>query len=193
MVSFLRVSRKKPPQEITFHPKLDLPIKYAFTEGAHYYQFVNDYEMPKKRFSFAQKFYSEMRSKVTSETLVEFCDAIISHLDKGELVKAAKLTDELKYRSEWLFEPESLLRFASVVYFTLEENVTDYDFKYNENKIELFKKKGLLINFLQMLSEGQKIISSSSPEDLKDYLIRLNAKTEKQLKLISEAKASNSK
>lgn len=183
--------KKTKPQDITFHPKLNLAIKYAFKcGGKHYYQLLNDYEMPKKRFAFARTFYSEMQSKVTSQTLEEFCIAIKTQINAGKPGEAYKLVDELQWRTTWLFDPDTLYRFASVVYFTLDENLQDYDMKFNEAKQETFKKKELLTFFLQLLMNGQKLLSTLSGEDLKNYLTRLLERKEQQLKLISELKVS---
>lgn len=181
---------KKKPEKVVFHPRVKIPIKYAFEcEGKHFYQAVNDYEVPKRRFAFAKKFYDEMQNKVTSETLTQFCEKgkeLCSGKDgKVDLGQVWKLWDELHYRSQWLFEPESLLRFASVVYFTLDENLNDYDFEYNKIKIASFEKKKLTTTFLKMLSTGQKILSDLSPDALQAYLYELTCQVERQKKMLN--------
>lgn len=182
--------------QILFHPnkKIESPIAYAFEcEGKHYFRFSNDYEIPKGRFQFVQKFYHETTLKVTAEDLKGFCQAIKEGCNKGELGKVYKLADELEYRDTWLFEPESLLRFASAIYFTLDEDVTNYDFDYNEKKMTSFKKKRMLQYFLMKLMNGQNLLSGLSESDLEAYLRTLNEKAKAQFKLIQELKVSASK
>jgi len=129
-------------------------IKYAFTVGiTDYYQLVNDLDLPEKRFAYLRHYYHEMQMRLTKETLLEFMDAMKKAVnpEKGksvELGKVDRLIDEITERTKWLFEPESLYRMASVVYFTLDEDITDYDERENEAKIKAFKKKDHVIPFL---------------------------------------------
>lgn len=185
---------RKAGQEITFHPKLNIPIKWVFKlAGKHYYTFVNDYEMPKKRFGFAQKFYIETQNKVTTEKLLEFIEVGKKCVDEGKLGQTWKLLDELEYRTKWSFDPESTYRLASVMIFPLEENLQDYDFDYNDQKVGFFKKKELLIHLLKLLTSAQSPLLSLSTSDLAMYLQKLKAEEERQQKLIAELKVSNHK
>lgn len=178
------------PVDIKFHPKTEKPIKWVMNVGGmDLYEFVNTYEMPRKRFAFAQKFFVETQNKCTTEYLNEFIEACKATLNKSDIGNTFKLLDELQYRTKWLFEPETLLRFASVMYFTLDEDITDYDFEFNETKIHAFKKKNTLESFLQLLTNGQSILKTLSSHDLAIYLSQLKEQTEKQQTLISDLKA----
>lgn len=189
-----KVFSRKAGQEIAFHPKLNIPIRWVFKLGGkHYYTFVNDYEMPKKRFGFAQKFYIETQNKVTTEKLLEFIEAGKKCIDEGKLGQTWKLLDELEYRTKWSFDPESTYRLASVVIFTLDENLQDYDFDYNDQKVSRFKKKGLLPHLLKILTHERSPLSSLSVKDLEAYLQKLKDESERQQKLIAGLKASSPK
>lgn len=191
---FYKRFARKAGQEITFHPKLNIPIRWVFKlSGKHYYTFVNDYEMPKKRFGFAQKFYLESKNKVTTEVLLDFIEAGKKCINEGKLGQTWKLLDELEYRTKWSFDPESTYRLASVMIFNLDENLSDYDFKYNDNKIDKFKKKGLLPHLLMILTNEQSPLSSLSMADSLEYLSKLNAEDERHLKLIQELKGIGAK
>lgn len=195
---FNKIRKKEEYKEgqILFHPnkKIEAPIIYAFEcDGKHYFRFSNDYEIPKGRFQFVQKFYHETTLKITAEDLKKFCQAIKENCNNGKLGDAYKLADELEYRDTWLFEPESLLRFASAIYFTLDEDVTNYDFEYNERKIAAFKKKRMLQFFLMKLMNGQSLLSNLSDSDLQIYLQTLNEKVKQQQALMQDLKATKSK
>jgi len=169
--------------DIIFHPnkKILSPLLWCFNcDGKDYFRFSNDYEIPKGRFQFVQKFYHETTLKISSEDLKKFCEAIKKCCNENKLGDAYKLADELEYRDTWLFEPETLLRFASAIYFTLDEDVTNYDFDYNDNKIAVFKKKNMLRYFLMNLINGQSLLSSLSESDLEIYLSELRKKSNQQ-------------
>lgn len=182
--------------QILFHPNKDIkaPLLFCFRcEGKDYFRFSNDYDIPKGRFQFIQKFYQETVLKITSDDLKKFCQAIKSACNANKLGEAYKLADELEYRDTWLFEPESMMRFASAVYFTLDEDVTDYDFVYNEQKIASFKKKRMLVYFLRTLMNGESLLSALLETDLETYLLTLSRKIEAESRLIQESMALKNK
>jgi len=194
IVNWLKQRYSSNPSEITFHPKLNIPIKYLFSIGNKpYYQCVNEYEMPSKRLAFAKKFYIEMQNRITSEVLLDFINATKERINEGKLGEAYRLMDELEYRTKWLFDPESVMRFASVLYFDLEENIYDYDFEYNLRKISEFEKKKLLGTFLKMLFEAQSALSNLSEQDLQEYLLKLQPLKDAHQRLTSEKEGTNSK
>lgn len=177
----------KDPSEVRMHPKYNIAITYEHTiDGVHYYRLANDYEMFEKRYRFLRTFYQQLELKFTSETLSQFMDSIIAEAEKGKLSKVFDIAKEVKYRSEWLFEPESLYRLYSVVCFDLQENIEDYDIEYNKQKIDAFKKKSLLKHILQLLVGGSKTLLNLSDEDFQAYMLQLNQSLERQSKLISQ-------
>lgn len=166
-----------------FHPKLGIKIKYAFElDGVKYFQLDQLLEMPIERFNFLQQFYHEMNLRITTESLHQFLDAAKECIQKVQLGDAMRIVEELKDRSSWFAEEETTLRFASVQYFTLDEDLTGYNMAYNEKKIEGWRKKKAFTLFLEMWSKEQGNPLGTSSKDLEDYL-------EKQREL---AKSQNS-
>lgn len=159
------------PKKIDVHPKLGKTIKWVFSAGGkNYYEFEHSYEIPTLRFRFAKKFYEEVSNRVTHEELKKICEQGKTLLNEGKLGETWRLLDDLNYQLDWAFEPESLLRFASVIYFDLDEPINDYDSKYNERKIRAFKKKEILALLVRRLMSGSQILSSLSIKDLDTYL-----------------------
>lgn len=178
--------RNKDPKEIRLHPTLGFQIEYQFTiNGVHYYQLANDYDMPKDRFKYVRTYYQQLELKFTAETLAKFMDKLMSVADEGKLSKVFEIAKEVKYRSEWLFEPESLYRLYSVITFDLQENIEDYDLAYNEKKIEAFKKKDILKKILQELMSESETLLNLSEQDFQSYISQLNDNLKKQSTLIS--------
>lgn len=169
----------------TSHPELKIPIKFAFTEDqTDVYTFTDDLEMPEMRMRYATRFYQEMQMKCDKEHLTKMIDKCEELLDKGKLAGTWELLSDLKYRLTWAFEPETLYRYATVMYFTLDENLKGYDLDFNTKKIELFKKKGMKY-FLEALSEGSEKLLEQSKEDFEIYIEELKNQSSKQAKKLS--------
>lgn len=194
------------PEEIKVHPRYNKAIKYGFTVGKiHYYRFAYDYDIFENRFKYLKTFYQEVQNKLTSQDINEFSDATVKYLDdykksihtkepKPELLeKALELQGELKYRSEWLFEPTSLYKYASVIYFDLNELVQDYDMAYNHEKIKHWaKKKSLLRLILKELMTNAVSLLTLSKEDFINYLSQVQKSKDNQAELIQNSGVKDS-
>lgn len=195
------------PKDVKIHPRYDKHIKYGFTiDGKHYYRFLHDYDIFESRFKFLSTFYQEVENKMTSQDINEFSDATNKYIEDYEeslhlgepkphlLAKAKELQKEVKYRSTWLFEPTSLYKYASVLYFDLQEDITDYDVQYNHDKIILWsKKKTLLRTFLKELMENADGLLSLSKEDFNNYLSNLQKSKDNQQILICDLEHTKDK
>lgn len=179
----------KDPKKVTQHPRFDRPIKYGFTVGnKHYYRLKDDYDIYENRFRYLKTFYQEVENKLTSNDINEFCAAAKKYINKGEYIEAGKLLDELEYRSTWLFEPTSLYKYASVIYFDLGEDIRDYNMKYCHDKIEYWsKKKELLRMLLKELMTGVENLLDISSNDFHRYILELQEAKNKQQKLILDS------
>ncbi len=180
----------KNPKEVTTHPRYNKHIKYEFSVGSkHYYRFLADYDIFENRFRYLQTYYDDVNRKVSSKDITDFTEATINFINKQKLVEAGELQKELQHRvKEWVFEPTTLFKYASVLYFDLQENIEDYDIDYNNTKIELWsKKKDVLRMFLKDLMTNAETLLNLSKEDFSDYLFHLQEKLDKQQKLITES------
>lgn len=177
----------KDPKDVRVHPKYNLPIEYKHTiDGVHYYQLSNDYEMFENRFRYLRTYYAQLEMKFTSKELSSFMDEIIKSCESGKLTKVYDIAKEVKYRSEWLFEPESLYQLYSVIVFDLQEDIRDFDINYNKKKIEAFKKKGLLKEILSKLLTNAETLLNLSHQDFLNYTKIMEENLKKQRELISQ-------
>jgi len=184
---FKRAKEVIQPEKVIWHDKYSKPIKFAFSAGGkHFYQLLNDPDMPKKRFVYAQQFFEELNMKITKDTLEEFCGALKKEINNGDLGKTYKLVDEIEHRLNWAFEPETLMKFASVIYFDLKEDITDYDPEYSKIKIDLWKKKGLIHHFLKILMSDSLNFLNLSESDLVIYLDKQNQELKRHEQLIQD-------
>ena len=170
----------------TIHPKTNKHIEYVFScGGIDYFQFTNDWDMPRNRFRFISQYYNEMSElKMDKDSICKFMEAIKDACNNKDLVKAGMLASEVSDRASWLFDPDSLHRLASVIYFDLGEVVTDYDIEYNNRKIKLWQKKKLTAFFMKILINESESFFKSSEEDLDGYIKKFQKEKERQQKLI---------
>jgi hypothetical protein len=173
-----------------------ISCKYVFTAGVDYYTFEHDYDIPEMRMRFAQRYLNEMQINCDKEYLKDYCEAVKNCINvKGgetiQLDKILMLTGELDKRLDWIFEPDSLYRFASVVYFDLREDIKEYDISYQHKKIDRFKKKGLRFFLKELIPDSEKL-QNLSEDGLKTYMSQLREEKEKQSKLIQSLKGKKS-
>ncbi len=96
-------------------------------------------------------------------------EAIENACNNGKLTEVVRLNLDLKHRLSFVSDPDLLLKLASVVYFDENESPTTYDFKYNEKKIDEWKKDKLS-DFFQVLPLQNLIPSLDfSKIDLKTF------------------------
>lgn len=120
-------------------------IEYAFTiGGVDYYQHTDEMNMPYRRALKALTFYKELDMKCDRlylESHIKAMENLFAGKKIGfeEMSKMKRLNDQLKERVQWVVVDDHVYKLASVRFFDSTENPNDYDFKYNEKKIALWK------------------------------------------------------
>lgn len=148
-------------------------------DDTKYYEFNDANMAPCHRMYFAMQYYNELKCKVDREYLLAHNQAIKDCINgkndknKGvvDLVQVASLIAQMDERLEWILEPESIYKYASVIIFDESENPYDYDMKYNmEVKIPRWKALGLSSFFLSQPVKRLFPALDLSAEDLDTYL-----------------------
>ncbi len=171
-------------------------VQHVLTlDGMKYFEFVDSNMAPCNRMFTAMTFYNELKMRCDRDYLTAHCQAvrdILSGKSGGvDLVQLGKLTLQLQERLEFILEPETALKYASVVIFDETEDPYAYDFKYNlEVKIPRWKKEDLGGFFLSMpvkklfphlnlsqddLNQSLEIIKKIDQVHLKDILGTLSS------------------
>lgn len=121
-------------------------IEPAFVSGGvQYYQHTDELKLPYKRALAALTIYQEISSGVDAHFITKWGEAF-DNLTNGakfgvnELSEIVKLRKILKQRLEYVQPADLYYKLASIRFFTQEENVNEYDYKYNIKKIEHWKK-----------------------------------------------------
>lgn len=147
--------------------------------GETYYEFTDALNAPCYRMFQAMTFYNELQMRCDREYLTAHSQAIIDCINgqsesaKGycDIVKISQLALQLRERTEWIFEPDSVYKYASVILFDKNESPYDYDMKYNlDVKIKKWKELGVSSFFLSIPIKRLFPLLNLSEQDLSQYL-----------------------
>lgn len=142
-------SKKKP---VNPFPTARHYIKAEFKhKGIQYYSFGEDFNMPTQRAFSALDVYAELEQRITKDYLTTYIEAVFASANKGDLVRIAGLTENLKTRMDNVVDVDVLYKLASVLYFDETENPYIYDASKGREKIKIWKEdKNIADFFLQM-------------------------------------------
>lgn len=134
----------------TLFPGVQNAIERVFTlNGVDYYAFTSTSDMACLRALKTMIFYSELSMRVDADYLdkhIAACDKIFNS-NRVDIYKLKQYNDFLKERRTWIVDTDLVYKLASVVYFDATENPLDYDFEYNQKKIDLWKKEAKITDF----------------------------------------------
>lgn len=172
-----------PPQ---WGKESEYPIIYAFTfQGEDYFCYENPINMPWMRALIAIEYLEEFNMRITKDLLRDVLLVIKEELNKTPpaFTEVTKWVLLLEDRLNWIVEPETLLKVASVHFFTKEESPLRYDLIYNQRKIERWKKSNLLDFFLLLPMKELDPFVSLGKNVIQTYFVGQIGKT---LKMIDE-------
>lgn len=130
--------------------------------GITYYMFDDQFKLPTGRGLCALTIYEEFNMRATREYLELHCRAvekILSDPKKINIQAIAIINKNLQERLGLALFPDHVYKLASVVYFDKSESEYNYDYAYNQKKIEKWKAAGGALDFF--LKQGlQNLIPS---------------------------------
>ena len=132
--------RKRKNNINCLHPQVKVLTEFAFDiEGKEYWTFKNLLDMPAPRYQRCMEFIREAEMRITSKELMEFIELIKDALNKGKITDAIIFLNGMDNLTSQFIETDTYYRLFTCIFFDLDEDITDYDFDYNEIKIKLFK------------------------------------------------------
>ena len=153
------------------HPQYKKAIELAFKIGdKEFYTFKNFSDMPIKRHQRLSEFIAETEMRITGKDLLELTGVTKDALNKGKVVDAVVFLSCIENLASQYLETDTYYRLFSCVFFDLDEVITDYDFDYNEAKIELFKAQPQTSFFFQKPMREYLPQIDISEQDLEVYL-----------------------
>lgn len=172
-----RAAKRKPvkpvlPEFNIHHPDIAPHVEVAFEcGGVSYYRFKEgEFKIPVGRHKFVEAYLHQAEMRMDLDTLNRYLDEIDKSLDAGKLSKVAIASYAIRSRAKMGFEPETIERLASVVYFDATEDLSDYKPDYGTTKIEFWKKKDFMGFFLTRPIDELYGLRGISEESLKNYI-----------------------
>lgn len=157
------------------HPDFYGKIEEAFqANGIKYFCFTGDTSMRYVRYVFLQNFLQEVSMRASLETLGNENRIITAHLDgsKGtiNIGKALEILSIQRQRYELSFEPDTVYRLASCIFFDETEDLRDWNKPHNENKIAGWKESHTIDFFFHRLFQELSGLKVTSKTALQNYL-----------------------
>lgn len=162
-----------------YNPAYEGKIEFSFeANGVKYYSFKTDTDMRYGRYVIMQTFLQEYNLRTDLDTLRGNIKQLKKCLNptvkdgKGqlELGRALELLDIMDQQAEIAFEPETVYRLASCIYFDDKEIISSYDKDHNENKIARWKEANTVDFFFDKLFQELTNLRVTSKDDLLNYL-----------------------
>ena len=163
-----------------YNPAYDGKIEFAFeANGIKYHTFKTDTDMRYGRYVIMQTFLQEyhLRCDLNSlqsniKNLKKYLNPTLNKDGKGQLDlgKALELLDIMDQQAQIAFEPETVYRLASCLYFDDKEIISGYDKERNDAKIASWKEANTVDFFFNKLFQELTDLRVTSKDALQNYL-----------------------
>jgi len=166
-------------------PYTNKAIKKGFKIGdVQYYEFKNPLDVPWQRYLQLQQFIDEANTRISNKDLGEYIDMQLEAINTGNLSQVAVIANDIKRRIDMIVNVELMYKIFACVFFNIEdgEDLTNYDYDFNEGKIEIFKHEDIGSFFLQEPMSRFLPQLDFSKQDLTTLLKMSQAEEKKQQK-----------
>ena len=156
------------------HPEFTGLIEESFkVRGITYYNFKSDTQVRTGRYIFVQNFLQEVYFRMDLDRLKMYISRVREEIDGSKngqinVGNACAFLDQMKNLTELAFEPDTVYRLASVIFFDDTEDVTKWDKAHNDKKIAAWKEEGTLDFFYKRPFTALMRLKDISETDLRD-------------------------
>lgn len=147
--------RSPKPEFNAHHVDVASIIEVAFkVKGKKYYRFKEERLIPAGRYKYIYSHLREVDMRMDLSTLRNYVNEFKNILGGGGVKKTINIGDlwklviNLETRVALAFEPASVERLASVIYFDDTEDLSTWDKKYGAEKVEFWKANKCMDFFL---------------------------------------------
>jgi hypothetical protein len=166
--------------------KLIRPVDGLIIDGKQYYEFANNADMPFARFMHHEYFRQELVLGLDREQMNKHLEELEKALDENRVSRMGSIIYMLRDTINNCTPLESLYNLASLNYFTKNEDISCYDFDYNNEKIKKFKELPNQAFFLtRLLKKNLKIHGRLLQVDINDYLSKSAVKLKAYKQILS--------
>jgi hypothetical protein len=158
------------------HPQVKTLTEFAFEiDGREFHQFKNLLDMPPARYQRAEEFIREAEMRITGKDLLKATEAIKKAVNKGDLTRVVLIVSAMENLCKQFIETDTFYRLFTCLFFDLDEDITDYDFDYNEEKLKLFKSQPRNAFFFTQPMKNWLPQIDLSEQDLEVFLVQTEA------------------
>ena len=169
------------------HPEVKTLTEFAFEiDGKEFYTFKTLLDMPAPRYQRIQEFIREAEMRITSKDLTEIIGLIKNAIDKGKITDAVIFLNAIDSLTSQFIETDTFYRLFTCLFFDLDEDIMDYDFDYNEYKIDLFKSQPQTAFFFSQPMKKYLPQIDILQEDLEVFLKQTKSNHQHLLKIKSD-------
>lgn len=173
----MRLFQSKPKPAFNLHHEdIKHIIEPVFKAGnRQYYRFKEEKLIPTGRYKYIYAHLKEVDMRMNRETLIAYIEDFKKLLNGSgpkkiiEIGELWKLVLNMETRVRLAFEPATVERLAAVIYFDDTEDLSTYDRKYGQKKIDFWAKNNVKDFFLtRPIGElfGLKDISITSLDEI---------------------------
>lgn len=178
---------RRPKKVTTLHPEFKKVTEFAFDiDGKEYFQFKNPLDMPTLRYKKYEEFLREAEMRMTGKDSLELLSLAEDAIEKSKATDAIIIIRGMKYQIGQFMETDTFYRLFTCIFFDLDEDLTEYDYDYNESKIESFKSQPSVSFFFQHPMKDWLPAENISEQDLKVFLSQTKGSKEHLQRIKSE-------
>lgn len=170
----------KPPPLPSYnlsHDDVKHKIEFVFAvKGKKYYRFIDDHQIPVGRYKYVYAALKEVDLRMSLDTLKSFVLEMKKILDGGmkknmvSMEMLWKMVMNLETRISVPFEPGTVKRLASILFFDETEDLRTYTRKHGDDKIRYWEDNNVIDFFLTMPIVELLGLRNISPEYLEVYI-----------------------
>lgn len=171
------------------HKKVIEPV-CILPDGQELYRFKDPSDLPEVRRVLYADFYREWQDGISRNHARQLFQEIVKCLNAHDYSRAGYWAMTGLDLIDNCMPSDSLYHLASLMYFTLEEPIYEYDYTYAELKIEQMKKLPATDFFLPSLLKYLGQFKQASLKDIQNTLLLSELKVKAHMRLLGEATAS---
>ena len=169
------------------------PRQKAFTfAGEDWYELKNPLDYGYERFMVMQQCTESLEYNMSRETLKAMLARFIELYESGKQAHALFIIKEIHDRLEWICEPDTMYKLASVVYLREDEDELTYNESLCQSKVARWKEGGNTSLSFFTAAPMKKFLPylNLSDQDLLSYLQTAEKKAKAWKMFISELRQS---
>lgn len=182
--------KKKP--RLAKHPDFSkMEYKFTDSQGRRYYSYLNDYDIPIKRYGQFKRFLMELANGMSRDEVKLFISAMKSSLNKTpvDIAQIGFVLNEMELRNDILFHEEIMFNMVATLYIREDQHPGEWDEETEQVKAQYLKieAQGKLYDFFVTASLGKYIpYLREHKGTLREFLIQTNKKRKAMLIVMKE-------